>query len=268
MRVELLHSTPLSVAARAIRKCWASEGRSDTKACQAMANEEAILEDNYGFNSTYIIGPADRGLIDRIGNKAKHSSTLEHIVYNFDIDGITRGCLQEVARHRHASLSVKSSRYTLRELRDCDEVVTKNHYGDSTYNLAMIEEFVVLTGDTGVDKGIMDALSNLQNALQRGISNDVAKYMLPEAYKTSLAWSVNLRSLQNFLRLRLSKDALREIQDLALHLINAMPKEDLYLIEDVVVLAMFDNKRIITLVPEDIQTVYAEYLAELSHGSE
>ncbi len=60
----------------------------------------------------------DKELINRVGNKFKHSSTLEHLNYTFYIQGISRACLQEVARHRHTSPSVKSTRYTLKELKN------------------------------------------------------------------------------------------------------------------------------------------------------
>ena len=94
MQVKLLHSTPLWICSTAIRRCWASEAKSDNG------------------------GTKDKELIERIGNKNKHKSTLEHLVYSFDVDGISRACLTELARHRIASYSVKSTRYTLKELKD------------------------------------------------------------------------------------------------------------------------------------------------------
>ena len=93
MQVTLDHHTPLYVAAKAIRQCWASQEKSDTVDCTC--------------------GPNDKALIDRIGNKNKHASTLEHLYYNFTIEGVSRALLQELARHRHQSLSVQSTRYTL-----------------------------------------------------------------------------------------------------------------------------------------------------------
>jgi thymidylate synthase (FAD) len=58
------------------------------------------------------IGPKDRDLIRRIIAQG-HTSTLEHMVFVFDIEQLSRAALQELARHRHASLSVRSTRYTL-----------------------------------------------------------------------------------------------------------------------------------------------------------
>jgi thymidylate synthase (FAD) len=118
MKIELIHNTPLWVAAKAIRKCWASEGKSDT--------ELNLL------NDVVVCGENDKELIHRVGNKFKHASTLEHLVYTFDIDGISRACLQELVRHRMASYSVKSTRYTLKELKD-EECFLSKEYPDMGY---------------------------------------------------------------------------------------------------------------------------------------
>ncbi len=194
MQVTLLHNTPLTVCSNAIRTCWQSFDKSDNG------------------------GEKDRDLIDRVGNKFKHASTLEHLAYNFYIKGISRACLQELARHRMTSLSVKSTRYTLKELKES---------GDIDY-----AKFLVFTGNETVDDASKVALDNLQKILQSGVSNDIAKYCLPEGYKTELTWSINARSLQNFLHLRSSKDALWEIRNLANAVLEALPEDHKYLFED------------------------------------
>lgn len=210
MTIELLHHTPLWIASKAIRKCWASEEKGDT------------VEGN--------CGEADRNLIYRVGNKNKHGSTLEHLNYTFDIDGISRACLQELARHRHASISVKSTRYTLKELKKIDYEFrwTEVHEREDA------ERFVVLTGDYVTDAHIIRQLNIVVGATQAGKSNDIIKYLLPEAYKTSLVLTVNARSLQNFLSLRTDRSALWEIQDLAREMFNQLPDEHRYLFEEFV----------------------------------
>jgi thymidylate synthase (FAD) len=50
---------------------------------------------------------------------------------------------------------------------------------------------------------------------ERKIKNDVIKYALPEGYPTQFVWSINLRSLKNFLNLRDSKSAHQEIANVA-----------------------------------------------------
>lgn len=254
MEIKLLHHVPLEVCSDAIRTCWASQDKSDTR--ETWECECGFITQNYNdmdfdycgqtmcpkCKSTDIyhhdkIGERDVALIDRVGNKNKHSSTLEHLYYNFHIKGISRAVLQELSRHRIASPSVKSTRYTLKELREEDAWValrsssnTIKDYGEAPYQRA--EKYLVMTGNDMVDKFSIEALNNLRAALATGISNDIAKYCLPESFKTELAWSINARSLQNFLELRTNKAALWEIRELAYNIFEALPETHKYLFEE------------------------------------
>ena len=202
MQVELLNFTPLWVCSNAIRTCWQSFDKSDNG------------------------GVKDIELIDRVGNKFKHASTLEHLNYNFFIRGISRALLQELARHRMASLSVKSTRYTLKELKKEDEFKIGEFENASRY--------IVLTSDERVDNASIIALENLRKILVDGCSIDIAKYCLPESYKTELTWSINARSLQNFLSLRSSKSALWEIRNLTHAVYKVLPDEHKFIFEDLI----------------------------------
>lgn len=197
MEITLMHHTPLDICAHAIRTCWQSFDKSDEG------------------------GEKDKALIDRVGNKYKHASTLEHLVYTFYVKGISRALLQELARHRIASLSVKSTRYTLKELKNSEPMV------EDDYESA--KKFIVLTGNSMVDSASIKALNNLQAILKEGVANDVAKFCLPESYKTELTWTINARSLQNFIELRSNKSALWEIRTMAQKLFDALPIEHQYL---------------------------------------
>ncbi|EAJ9123158.1 FAD-dependent thymidylate synthase [Campylobacter upsaliensis] len=199
MRVTLLFHTPLSVCSHATRTCWQSFEKGDCG------------------------GEKDKELIDRVGNKFKHASTLEHLNYNFYIQEISRACLQELARHRHASFSVKSTRYTLKELRNESEFKENDFENAGRY--------LVFCGNEAVDNASIKALENLREILQTSISLDLAKYCLPESYKTELTFSINARSLQNFLSLRSSKSALWEIRALARALFEALPEEHCFIFE-------------------------------------
>ncbi len=194
MNITLMQHSSLEVCAHAIRTCWQSFDKSDEG------------------------GEKDKDLIDRVGNKFKHASTLEHLTYTFYIAGVSRALLQELARHRMASPSVKSTRYTLKELKDC---------ADIDY-----EKFLVFTGIKSVDNASCQALDNLQQILKDGVSNDRAKFCLPESYKTELTWTINARSLQNFIALRSTKAALWEIRDLANALYETLPEDHRYLFEN------------------------------------
>jgi thymidylate synthase (FAD) len=245
MKVDLLHYTPLWVASDGIRTCWASQDKSDTIVdtwvcynCDYQTTGVPINElgaiacpacgDSDIGHYERKIGEKDKALIERVGNKNKHKSTLEHLYYNFHITGISRACLQELARHRIASLSVKSSRYTLKELKE--EGIFNNFDNEFEYKRA--SKYVVWTGNHNVDITTFFMLEDLRSLIAEGVSNDIAKYAMPDAYKTELAWSINARSLQNFLELRTNKAALLEIRKLAKAVFESIPKEHKYLFED------------------------------------
>jgi thymidylate synthase (FAD) len=204
-----MHYTPLYIAAHGARTCWESHDKSDNG------------------------GPADCSLIDRVGNKFKHKSILEHVSYNFFIEGISRALLQELARHRMASYSVKSTRYTLKELKEEPYIFNTSPAGCDPH-WSIVKKYCVLTGNNDVDLAIANALSDLKCLIDDGISNDIAKYALPEAYKTTVQWTINIRSLQNFLALRTDKSALWEIRDLAHAVYDALPIDHQFLFTDYV----------------------------------
>lgn len=202
MEVKLLNFTPLWVCSNAIRTCWQSFDKGDNG------------------------GEIDKELINRVGNKFKHASTLEHLHYNFYIKGISRALLQELARHRMASLSVKSTRYTLKELKKENEFKIGDFENASRY--------IVLTKNEMVDNYSIQTLENIRQILNKINTLDIAKYALPECYKTELTWSINARSLQNFLYLRTSKSALWEIRDLAYEIYNSLPDEHKFIFKEYV----------------------------------
>ena len=217
MKVELLQHSNLKICAHAIRTCWQSFDKGDEG------------------------GEKDKELIDRVGNKFKHASTLEHLTYTFYISGVSRALLQELARHRMASPSVKSTRYTLKELKnessftdgismiELKERFTSKEEVYSDKHMVRASKYLVWTDELGVDFSSIVALENLRVMLLDGVSNDKAKYCLPESYKTELTWTINARSLQNVLSLRSTKAALWEIRDLATNLYDILPDEHQYL---------------------------------------
>lgn len=216
MNIKLLHYSPLWLASNAIRMSHDNHDKSDT-----------IHDDEYGTLQLGNLKPCEAGdkdkeLIERVGNKFKHKSVLEQLVYWFDIDGISRACLQELARHRTARLTVKSTRYTLKELKNNESLFADRN------------KYLIFTANDVINSWNLKQLLNLQVALKHNVSNDIAKYCLPEAFKTRLQWQCDGRNLQCFLELRTSKDALWEIRELANNIFNALPEEHKYLYKDYV----------------------------------
>lgn len=177
MKVILLNKPNLSLVIQATRTCYDSMDKSDN------------------------LGEKDLALLKKIID-SKHESVLEHLVFTFKIEGISRACLQELARHRIASYSVKSTRYTLKELRNTP---------DNELEKFLIEDIEAIVKSCAIDSlKKIKMLLNLPNP-----DMDKIKYALPECYKTDLVWTINARSLRNFLKLRLSLKAHQEIRKLA-----------------------------------------------------
>ena len=177
MKVQLLNKPDMSIIIQATRTCYDSMSKSDN------------------------LGDKDLALLKKIID-SKHESVLEHMVFTFKITDISRACLQELARHRIASYSVKSTRYTLKELRDTPD--------------NELEKFLIEDIESIVKSSAIDSLKKIKMMLNMSNPDmDKIKYALPECYKTELVWTINLRSLRNFLKLRLSLKAHQEIRKLA-----------------------------------------------------
>jgi len=196
MEVKLLHSTPLWVADLAISKCY-------DKKC----NRDEI----------------DIKKIENVVNVNKHESTIEHIVFNFEVNGVSRALLQELAKYRIASLSVNNTRYTLKELRD------ELPFDQST--ILGAKKHVVLTEDDKVIIEIKKAFENLRLLIKNETLNDIDTFALPDACKTNLVWTINARSLKIFLKLKTLPYAMWEIREFAYEIYDKIPTSYKFLFE-------------------------------------
>lgn len=155
-----------------------------------------------------------------------HESTLEHLSWSFHIIGFSRALLQELSRHRIASLSVKSSRYTLKELLKSKLLPHNTVVIPSGLSKRQFDFYC-----TVVD----EAMRNVVKAMNDyGFTNDQAKYLLPEAFKTECIFTVNTRSLRNLIKLRTSPAALAEFRELANKLYECIPATSRWMLEDVI----------------------------------
>lgn len=220
--VELLQCTPLELLRVSLSKPYKTE---------VFTNSRAVSTPDF-------LGKVKRICIDN-----KHSSVLEHVVFSYNINNISRLCLQELVRHRIASYTIESTRYVLPK--NIDEIEKDVHTLLTEENIDRLVEvahkYIVLyqpKGDKNVDTILSEQLNTLHtfltgflHGLKEGKSFDSVKYILPECWKTSLVVTMNLRSMINFARLRLDKRAHIEIRSLAMDMINALPKEYAELIE-------------------------------------
>ena len=140
-----------------------------------------------------------------------HESILEHINLTYYVKNLSRACLQELARHRHISLSVESTRFTLNKKLSNTEELYKNlmaTYEGFSYELA---------------KKAVDAIIGLN------LKNDTLKYLVPELFLTNLYITANVRELRHIIKLRTAPQALGEFQKLAHGFYDTVPDNFKYL---------------------------------------
>jgi thymidylate synthase (FAD) len=130
-----------------------------------------------------------------------HLSVFEHAVVSFRIEGISRACMAQLTRHRHVSFCVESQRYNRYDLDGHDWYVTPPRFAD--------DEGIEFSGP------MHDAAYYYQQALEAGIKPEDARYLLPEATKTNLVMTCNVRELFHILDMRDSSSAQWEIRNLA-----------------------------------------------------
>ena len=162
--------------------------------------------------------------------KAGHESILEHITLTYSVKGLSRACLQELARHRHISLSVESTRHTLKEKLQAytggKQIYTTEYAKDITMNFP--EGTGIETDEIGFLRLIFEVLKGID------LPEDQLKYFVPECLTTNLVLTANVRELRHIITLRTAPAALKEFRDLARKLFEAVPEEFKYLLQDCV----------------------------------
>jgi len=199
MKAEIINYTPLEVALEAGLICTDSEER---------INQYDVVE----FISKLI--------------KSGHESVIEHIYYNIRISDVSRALLQELARHRHISLSVKSTRWALKKIID--------KFDKAEVDLS---KFQLNRNHIDLIMQLNDVSEKLNELLiiaaKSGLPNDILKYYIQESLCTKLMLTVNARELRHIFSLRLNNRALREFQDLCKEIYKALPKEHLFMYSDI-----------------------------------
>lgn len=142
--------------------------------------------------------------------KAGHMSAIEHAVFTFAIDGISRACSHQLVRHRVASYNQQSQRYvTYKSL----EFITPPTILDKKEAAA------------AYDKGNRAALDLYKELLDAGVPAEDARYVLPNAAETKIVVTMNARELLHFFTLRCCNRAQWEIRDMAVAMLDIVKEK-------------------------------------------
>lgn len=138
----------------------------------------------------------------------RHGSPFEHNLFTFFVE-VPLFIAREWMRHRVGSFNEMSGRYT--EMRPKFFITptdrplvnsgTKMKPAFSESSDDLWDAHVVRQGEVA-----MHAWGAYQADLEAGIANEVAREVLPLSLYTQFYWSLNARSLMNFLSLRVESD--------------------------------------------------------------
>lgn len=130
----------------------------------------------------------------------QHMSVFEHAKVTVRISGVSRALSHQLVRHRMASFCQESQRYVKIDV--SEDWFVKPEFDDE------IDEDVF-------DKAMQFSAWAYAQLINDGVPAEDARYVLPNACKTTLVMTMNLRELYHFLYLREDSHAQWEIRDLA-----------------------------------------------------
>lgn len=161
-------------------------------------------------SNCYDSTPSEDGKIMRACYKSGHQSVLEFAQFHFHIECVSRACGNQLVRHRTGKFAQRSQRY-------CSE--KKFTYVTPT-SIAKYEEVCKEYRD------LMNRISWFYSyARGKGIPNEDARFVLPNACETVIDVSFDLRNLIHFMNERLCTRSQWEIRQLAHKMRDLVVKE-------------------------------------------
>lgn len=126
---------------------------------------------------------------------SRHLSVLEHGVFTFAIEGVSRALLAQLTRHRICSFSVQSQRYC--KMNNAEFVIPYGLQKEENDKIGAVINHITKTY-----KELLDA----------GVKPEDARCILPNACTTNIVMTVNLRELMHIANERLCTKAQKEIR--------------------------------------------------------
>jgi thymidylate synthase (FAD) len=222
MRVRLLEATenPEELICRGARNDYMSDWVADKSFDEAMTgvDGETIEDQKANFLGKLL--------------KRGHYGPFEHPSATFAIEGMSRSCMAQLTRHRHASFDVQSMRYVAfdevdpADVEDGEMVVTppsatdpdwvgRNQQADD-----FDEEEEVARREEVFQRSVRQSVEDYQELLELGMPPEDARFVLPIGTEVNVVVTLNPRSLMHIADMRAAADAQWEIRDLTEQLLD------------------------------------------------
>ena len=161
-----------------------------------------------------------RSLLNKL-IKNGHMSVFEHVNLTYEIIGISRACSLQLARHRHISRTEQSQRYT------------KLIFDKIPDTMEELEKYFVYPPNVSVEtldrltSVYCDALYDYKALIEQGVKSEDARFVLPEATKTHMIITLNLRTLAELCEKRRDNEGAQwEIRELVDRMVRKLSNTD------------------------------------------
>jgi thymidylate synthase (FAD) len=159
------------------------------------------------------LGERDQGLI-RFLMRERHGTPFEHNAFRFHIK-LPIFVMREWARHRMGSFNEWSARYSQLDPEfyvPAAEDVRSQVGKPGAYSFEPVEPELAEQTRAELQKVYDVAYSTYEALVEAGVARELARAVLPVGAYTEFYWTINARSLMNFLSLRAAEAAQREIR--------------------------------------------------------
>lgn len=163
------------------------------------------------------LGDGDRRLIDFL-MRHRHGTPFESSCFTFHVK-CPIVVAREWMRHRIGSFNEVSGRYVELEREfyvPPRDAVREQRGKPGAYTYERVADDTTAEGVRTMIQSAYDSCwATYRTLLGAGIAKEQARLVLPVGIYTQFYWTVNARSLMNFLSLRMAPNAMREIRDFA-----------------------------------------------------
>lgn len=193
-------------------------GMGDVDLVEFMGGDLSVVNSariSFGKQS-YSMDEADEKLINFL-LKHRHGTPFESSVFTFQVHApIT--VAREWVRHRISSWNEVSGRYV--ELDPLFYIPLEQNIRTQVgkpgrYTFEPVTPEVAERAKRSMERAYSVAWQSYQDMLAVGVAKEVARNVLPVGIFTEWRWTVNARSLMNFLELRTAPNAMLEIRSMA-----------------------------------------------------
>lgn len=223
MKVEIIRSTdePERLVTRCARGDYRKESVTEDYDYEDIM-EVIEAKENWEEDSRDELEAKKKSMIERFFRK-RHMGPFEHPTATFAVEGVSRSCMAQLTRHRHATFDVQSMRYV--DFSDFDltrkDIDKHIQSGDMDVIRDIISDYVVVPEE--VDDNILpsyaidivESFNQYEDMVENGVNKEDARMVLPIGIKINLTFSMNARSLMHLLDMRLKANAQWEIRELA-----------------------------------------------------